>query len=1104
MTTPYDRVFQVCRHVRHIAWMRAACGGMVAILLSFALAAIVDYWLRPSSLIARLGLSLSALASIFALLGVLAWRLKRVQPTPFAVASLIEQHFPVLRDQLVSAVDFSRPLKTYRSGTSIRLAETFVDQVQARTEGLDFRSVVNTNSLWRALLAAVITTLLVGGVVFAVPQQASLAIARLLLPWKPLAWPARDHLLFDQVPTLLAQGESLELVVRDEIGRPPSQVFIQVKQAPSDGKQAKLEVHPMLFDGDAYSLTIENLQRDISFRAMGGDDTQMPWYDLKVLAAPQIEPTEILLHYPAYIQRPPQEISRVAEAVAGSHLSLRGTSSLPLVAIHAFWIPATEDTIPQDLQPKDLEGHRNLGKGAVASDGLSFQFPAGAQEASTTNLVQLTESGALLLIPEGSEGVRGTPLRVTLRVVDDEKPIIRWETPTQQKGQTSRALIEFTGTAHDDFAITAMELQFHPMFTGDKPSAEPATDSAWQSISLNWNRSMQTAGANSKLPMDVQWQGQLDLEQQMPALLSAKPSTDANLEALAVRVVATDSLGQKTMASVRNLPILTNRQKLDELQQAAQQLVQQIIKVEGLLAQNEKLLSGLVKVRISAGEWPNLLQNASDDQAALSTVINLHQRASHSTLAANEGIKYLAEQILQDASRSRIAFPLAEKAIPQILKELERPVTAQLAKQESDLRTLRRQVALLSAVANPGNDKLEEPSPAPTPLPSSNEAAQLLVQTLSQQKPLLQAVRHWHELLSQAEVSAELSKELADIAAQQRNLLMQSETQELAAATASPEDAEKLRQEAVTLSALQKDLARALFATERRLAQEGLPAELSELAVKLQQRGIQDKMRSAAEHLRREQWGPAIQLQAKAVAELTSMLPEPPTEESDSPGTSQDDAEELARAQAQKLWYERLIAWRDTHSKVAQQIQPLAAQQAGTKPALQPLAKELSKQELDLAEVISQANPQTMPFPLLRGGLQKVESELRETSQSLAAPSTWPEAVSSALHVQGRLDRLVEALEPTPRTSNPTTTKPPHDKPMANGSSKRPKLSLADLKYMRNSQAAITLATTNLLEQITDKMPLSFAQQAELTRLQQEQAELAQTFQELVGPKGSE
>ncbi len=333
---------------------------------------------------------------------------------------------------------------------------------------------------------------------------------------------------------------------------------------------------------------------------------------------------------------------------------------------------------------------------------------------------------------------------------------------------------------------------------------------------------------------------------------------------------------------------------------------------------------------------------------------------------------------------------------------------------------------------------------------------------------------------------------------------MQSETQELAAATASSEDAEKLRQEAVTLSTQQKDLARALFATERRLAQEGLPAELSELAAKLQQSGVQDKMRSAAEHLRREQWGPAIQLQAEAVAELTSMLPEPPTEESDSPGTSLDHAEELARAQAQKLWYERIVTWRDAHSKVAQQIQPLAAPQAGIKPALQTLSKELSKQEVDLAEAISQANPQTMPFPLLRGGLQKVESELRDTSQNLAKPSSWPAAVDLAVHVQGRLDRLVEALEPTPRTGDPTTTKPPRDKPMANGSPKRPKLSLADLKYMRNSQAAITLATSKLLEQTTDKMPLSSAQQAELARLQQEQAELARTFQELVGPKGSE
>ncbi|MFO0885796.1 MAG: hypothetical protein U0894_16700 [Pirellulales bacterium] len=166
-------------------------------------------------------------------------------------------------------------------------------------------------------------------------------------------------------------------------------------------------------------------------------------------------------------------------------------------------------------------------------------------------------------------------------------------------------------------------------------------------------------------------------------------------------------------------------------------------------------------------------------------------------------------------------------------------------------------------------------------------------------------------------------------------------------------------------------------------------------------------------------------------------------------------------------------------------------------------ADQLCSQEQKIAEEI-QSEADKLPFPLLQNGLKRAHADIQLAAKELAIPGQWPDAAKSALRAQARLDRLLSALVSANSPSKATSPSEETTSPNSNPSQKRPALSKADVQYLRDTQAAISESTGQLLRQIADKKPLTPPQQAELTRLQQEQAELAQTFQELVAPQAEE
>ncbi|MGV3608512.1 MAG: hypothetical protein ACO1RA_19065 [Planctomycetaceae bacterium] len=1105
MSTPYDRVLQVCRRVRQVAWMRAFCWICVAILLSFSLGAVVDFWLRPHTPWIRWSLSLSILFAAAGSIAILLYRLRRIAPAPLAVASLIEYRFPTLRDQLVSAVAFSSPGRRPAPGTSLRLAESFVQQVETRLEGLDLHSIVNANSLWRATLTLLITVLSVGSFAFAMPSFLSTALLRLSSPWEATTWPARDHLQFTTTPTILAEGSSLTLQVTDSLGQPPSQVYLEIQRDQPNGKPRRHERIPMLRDGDTFHFTWEDLRQGFAYRAVGGDDQAMPWTELQVKAAPQIEPTEVVLHYPPYLKKAPQEVTRVVEAVSGSRIYVRGTSSLPLSSLAVYWVA---DSHQHEADPTttlaDLASLTPIAQGSISSSGLSFQFPTLSAEGVAQSDFAITESGGLYLLPIGNQGVWGTPLRITVRCSSDEKPSLHWDLPTDQQPHTANALVVLRGTAHDDYEVSSIHAEWRPQFTtaesvADSSQGSSEESSPWIDLPLTLSSQADERTAGSVNPQEALFQGQLDLQAMAAAILSRRPNDKATFQSIEMRIIVTDSFGQATTSSSRHFLIITDNQKREALQRQAQRLLQQILKVQSQLQQQEQQLSGLVSARLKDGEWPNITQRLVEDLTLLSAVLNQHDRVRQNAFLNSDSIQQEAQRLLDDAATSRVRFPLATKVLPTILADLSGPFAQQMTDYENNVRQLRRQLSSFQApgqaISEEGGDMLPDPMMAPT----SQAAASQLQTTSAQVRELKAFAQKWHDLLASAASTADIREQLRQIIAKQQALHQQVEALQIKAAIASEETTDAIVEEAAKLASTQRDLARSMNAAEYQLSSGELSPELAAIAKHLQKVGVEAKMRSAADHLKRSRWDAAIRLEREISADLADLFPS----ESTSPNTSSSapSPEELAAAQAE--WQKRITQWQLAHRKQTDSITALVPHASKPDESHKKSADLLRSQEQKIAEKIL-ADADKLPFPLLQNGLKRATTDMQLAVKELESAGQWPDAAKSALRAQARLDRLLSALASASAPSKATSPSEETTSPNSNPAKKRSSLSKADVQYLRDTQAAISESTGQLLRQIAEKKPLTPPQQSELTRLQQEQAELAQTFQELVAPRAEE
>lgn len=429
-----------------LGWLLVASVG-TALLLGLA-----DYAFRLEDR----GLRVLATVLWFGVSGATAWRLVYVplrEPlSDVGLARQLQQRFPVLGDNLASAVEFLRLPEADPQAGSAALRRAVIHRTTALAEGLDFGEALQPRPVRRVLLAAAAMLLAVAAIGFAAPAAMRIAVARLLDPLGNTAWPQMYQLVVRNPVERLARGQAFEVEVADAHEKPlPPQVRIFYRIETPGGVLEESEL--MRHFGHVAAARREVVQHSFSYRAEGGDDRSMPWHRVEVLDPPEIQTLEITVVPPAYTRQVASSGQRNLCVLAGSRLEITGVATKELAAAAL----CLEDG--QEMAATLAPDGRTFALGKAGSPGVVVQ-----------------QSGAYWFRLTDRQGLTWETPRWDIRAVPDAPPVVTLEVPASTLYVTPRAEVPMRIAVTDDLGIASVALESmraEPSQAGEKPSVAP-------------------------------------------------------------------------------------------------------------------------------------------------------------------------------------------------------------------------------------------------------------------------------------------------------------------------------------------------------------------------------------------------------------------------------------------------------------------------------------------------------------------------------------------------------------------------------------------------------------------------------------------------------
>ena len=346
MTTIDQRIADVRRRVRHVLMTHGVCRVASVFVGSLALVCTADWLVHFDDPVLRLILGLS-------ILGGSVWVAWRHLIGPLAVdlsdtdlALRIEDRYPGFHDSLASSVQFARSGADPRIG-SPGLQHAVVARTLERLRGLECDDVIDTRELRRTVGVA-LAVCLAGALLSAVsPPLTTIALQRLFVPFSTAPWPKTTNLRLLSAdllpldldrPLTIARGETLKILAENASGHLPSRVTLEYRPV-ADQKTAAEAMRPTVVNdehGARREVGVGQLvavRGDFLFRAVGGDDDQMPWHRLHVVAPPAVESLQLMLTPPAYTGRPeeklPDGVGHV-EGLIGTRVTILAATNKPV------------------------------------------------------------------------------------------------------------------------------------------------------------------------------------------------------------------------------------------------------------------------------------------------------------------------------------------------------------------------------------------------------------------------------------------------------------------------------------------------------------------------------------------------------------------------------------------------------------------------------------------------------------------------------------------------------------------------------------------------------------------------------------------------------
>jgi len=790
-----------------------------ALLAALAVLGLTDYLLRFQDRGLRIIASLVVLG-IFGWAGyryVFSVWLKRLRDVDLAL--LVQRQFPRLGDRLVSAVEFLHVAHDDPAAGSTALRQAMVAATTAETERLDFSAVLDPRPTARAAAALAVACFLAGACVVLDPLASRIALARLVNPFGTVTWPQMTHLAIRRPVVRVARGRAFQVEVVDVQGaRLPSEVRIHYRFDAPDAEAVEEVDHLRSIEG-AMTARRENVLRPFSYRAEGGDDQSMPWFDVQVVEPPAIEAASVRLIPPAYTGWPPVRAKRNIRALEGTRVEIAATATKPL-------------------------------KSAILCQEAGARIPAQFDRDGKRLSVALTveKSGSYWLDLTDREGLGGgSDDRWEIRVIPDTPPTVIIEQPTANLFVTPRAVVPIRVAAKDNLAVHSIALMFR------RSESEPeSTRPLWTAVAAPHSHPLpdgQGVPDGDHHVVDDRW----DL-----APLELKPGAHVTFYA-----TASDYRPQTGKSEPRSLTIISAEELQDRLA-AREKLVlaelERVLKMQrGSRGQLESLRARLAEPRRIGQPEVDLLQALQHNQREVERALT----------SRGEGVPMHILALLADLENNRLSTDEIKRRMAALLEQIDRlgrrhlPAIGQELTAAAKTAQVEREEQGSTAAAN---------KRVAVPLTVAGEHQDAVIAALEQ---MIGQLAQWDSYRRFVSAVGQLARDQQALAERTAEVGRRTLTQPLR--DLAPRDAEEVKAAAER----QIELARLLDRILREMDQAGGelrqsdPATAKTIAGALDQirrRATSQRMHTASEQIQQNQIGQAASEQKQIGQDLQEIL----------------------------------------------------------------------------------------------------------------------------------------------------------------------------------------------------------------------------------------
>ena len=455
-----EKLSLVRRRTAVVDVLDGGCRVLLAIVCAFAAIMLLDWFCELPWIMRLIFLALTLSAVGYLIVTRVMFPLWQM-PDEDELALRVQRHEPQLGSRLIAAIQLTRA-QVLSAGASGSMVRALVSQTEAMTAPIDFRRIVQLDSLRRTgIIAGVVVVLALIAMTCAGADGRDLLERALLVPGVDV--PRRTHVeLLTANPKIIGKGDPVELRAR-AIGIVPPNGSIALSY---DGERDSVQL-PIGAVADVpgeFAATISSVSQSFTYRIRLNDGRSEEGH-IRASVRPAITKLAIQQFYPAYthlaaIQRMPNDL----QLLAGSRLAFHISSSSPLhsatpdvrAGSHLIFHSPKGDV----LQPLTLGGTAEL------NTRLPIEVP-----------VDATGLAVVLVDADGLESAE--PVVYPITILPDQPPTVSVTFPLKKEElSTSLAQLIVGVDARDDFALDRVRFCYRVMSPSDSAGDSPPVDAS--------------------------------------------------------------------------------------------------------------------------------------------------------------------------------------------------------------------------------------------------------------------------------------------------------------------------------------------------------------------------------------------------------------------------------------------------------------------------------------------------------------------------------------------------------------------------------------------------------------------------------------------------